>query len=61
MEHRSSSLYGPSEEQLNQHLALWSDAGWELVTVTHHPLAERAGPSPVHSYYTLFWRRAESN
>ena len=46
------------QEGLEQSMRLWSEAGWELVTVTSATAPARIGSSQIwQTRHTLFWRR----
>lgn len=56
MDHRATFITNPTAEALNEHLALWSDVGWVLVS-TNALHVWVAGTVEQRPFYTLFWRK----
>jgi len=51
-----SAIFSPTVEAMNSHLDKWSEAGWELVSVTQCDRSESSNIQ-LKSYFNLFWKR----
>lgn len=53
-----SELRGPDTAQMQEHLDLWTDAGWELVSGS--TAAVNIAPHQQSVAYTMWWRQPAS-